>query len=302
MKTIAIVGTVVAGVTLTFAAGAQPGGAAPKKEAMPDLPLPDPTATSDSENERVRPPPAEPAPVEPRPLPVAPPPHDRTIVVVGNAAPAAPERLPDVPSRDWHDVVGRLELGYRGVFVTNPGYNPFSTQDYFSGVSITVSRTVVSDAAFSFAPGLAWDYGSSASTARGDHASLMVHRLSVPLEGRLHAGAMGYAFVRLAPGVASEHIEVTDASAPTNLTKTQWLFATDASVGYALPVVPLPPRRGRAFRLWIVADGGYSWVADERLTPVSTVPSGGTPVVNQVDLGTLGLRGAFFRVAIAASY
>jgi hypothetical protein len=206
------------------------------------------------------------------------------------------------PGGVGHEVVGRLELGYRGVFVTNPGYNPFSTQDYFSGVSLAVSRTVLSDGALSFAPGVAWDFGSSSATSRGDATSLTVHRLSVPLEGRLHAGAMGYAFLRIAPGAASEHVQVSDVSSPSSLTKTQWLFMADASVGYALPIVPIPPRYGRAFRLWIMGDGGYSWVADQRLALTSAVSPDGTPMVNQVDLGTLGLRGAFFRVAVAASY
>jgi hypothetical protein len=318
VKTLAIVGTVMAGVALTSAAGAQPGGAPPA--TMPSLPAPDAEADASPPKDANAPPAEESAPspgapqsaasgVPQRVSPgaasssVASPPRERAAIVVGGAAPVAPERLPVAPeSREPHEVVGRVELGYRGVFVTNPGYNPFSTQDYFSGASLVVSRTLLSDAAFSFAPGLAWDYGSTAAMARGDHASLTVHRLSVPLEGRLHAGAMGYFFVRLAPGVASEHIEVSEASAPTNLTKTQWLFATDASAGYALPVVPIPPRHGRAFRMWVVGDGGYSWVADEHANPASTVPAGGTPMVNQVDLGLLGLRGAFFRVAVAASY
>jgi hypothetical protein len=328
VKTLAIVGTLMAGVAIASAAGAQPGGAPPP--TMPSLPAPDAEADGPLSKDPNAPPaePVAPSTGVPQSAPApgaasssaasgapqrvspgaassstASPPRERAVIGVAGPSQVAPERLPVAPeSREAHEVVGRLELGYRGVFVTNPGYNPFSTQDYFSGASLVVSRTVLSDAAFSFAPGLAWDYGAAAATARGDHASLMVHRLSVPLEGRLHAGAVGYFFVRFAPGVASEHIEVSESSAPTNLTKTQWLFATDASAGYAVPVVPIPPRHGRAFRMWIVGDGGYSWVADEHVTPASTVPAGGTPMVNQVDLGFLGLRGAFFRVAVAASY
>jgi hypothetical protein len=288
---------------------------AAKAAPMPDLPPPEPPASE-------APPPAAPHAAPAAASPAATPPALSSPSPSG--APAATTLAPDAerpqvaltpsgagavdrteapsPAGPGHEVVARLELGYRGVFVTNPGYNPFSTQDYFSGAYLAVSRTVVSEGAFSFAPGLAWDYGSSSATSRGDAATLMVHRLSVPLEGRLHAGVMGYAFLRIAPGMASEHVEVSDASAPSSLTKTQWLFMADASVGYALPFVPIPPRHGRTFRLWIVGDGGYSWVADQHLTLQSTVPANGTPMVNQVDLGTLGLRGGFFRFAVAASY
>jgi hypothetical protein len=206
---------------------------------------------------------------------------------------------PAMQARDWRDVIGRFELGYRGVFVTNAGYNPFSTQDYFSGIALALSHTLFARSRVSFAVGAAWDYGSSGATSRGDLASLAVHRVTVPLEGRVHFGAWGYAFLRVAPGAAHERAELDEASAPTALTSAQWLFATDASVGYAIPVIPLPERPGRSARIWLQSDLGYSWVADDRLS-LQSVSGAGT---DTVDLRTsLGLRGAFFHVAAAVSY
>jgi hypothetical protein len=215
------------------------------------------------------------------------------------------ERPPERPmeARDWRDVVGRLEVGYRGVFVTNPGFNVFSTQDYFSGASVALSHTLVARSRSSFAIGLAWDYGTSGATSRGAGASLAVHRLTVPLEGRLHFGPWGYAFARIAPGAAHERVELDDASASSTLAKSQWLFSADASVGYAVPVVPLAGRPGPGMRLWIQGDVGYSWVADQRLTLQPTQSSGSAEITDGIDLRTsLGLRGAFFRVAAAVSY
>jgi hypothetical protein len=325
VKALAIVGTLLAAAGVASSVLAQtppsaaerpPTGPSAKPSPMPDLPPPEPPASeapapvaspagspAASPAAKAPPAPSSPAPSSAPAATTLAPDAQRSQVALAGSAVAVPDRIeapsPAGPSRE---VVARLELGYRGVFVTNPGYNPFSTQDYFSGAYLAVSRTVVSEGAFSFAAGIAWDYGSSSATSRGDAATLMVHRLSVPLEGRLHAGVMGYAFLRIAPGMASEHVEVSDASAPSGLTKAPWLFMADASVGYALPIVPIPPRHGRTFRLWIVGDGGYSWVADQHLTLQSSAPANGTPMVNQVDLGTLGLRGGFFRVAVAASY
>ncbi len=296
-----------AGLTLAAGAAAQ-SQAAPTSQPMPDLPQPaDREAPSEREPAADHEAPAEAAPPAAEAPPrrahgpsasVAPPPVEVTV------GPVVPEhdRVVERPGPPGREVVGRLEVGYRGVFVTNPGYNPFSTQDYFSGASFAVSRALVAESGFSFAAGLAWDFGSSGAMSRGDSAKLEVNRFMVPLEGRLHAGAFGYAFVRVAPGIAGERVEISEASAPSSLAKSQWLFAADASAGYAFPLVPVPPRLGRSARLWLVGDGGYSWVADQHVSLTSSPAPGSAPMVNTIDLGTLGLRGAFFRVSAAVSY
>jgi hypothetical protein len=286
------------------AVAAGPEGQPASSSTMPELPAP---SDSDAPVEHAAAAPAPSPEAQARPAAkartaAAPAPAPPPVEVT--AGPAAPEfdRVADRRLPPGREILGRFEVGYRGVFVTNPGYNPFSTQDYFSGAALALSRAIVAESGFSFAPGIAWDYGSSTATARGDGATLQVHRFTVPLEGRLHAGPFGYAFIRVAPGIAGEHVEVTDSSAPSTLTKTQWLFAADASAGYALPVVPMPPRNGATFRLWLVGDAGYSWIADQRLDLTSTTPAGSPSMVNTIDLGTLSLRGAFFRVAAAVSY
>ncbi|HXX69544.1 MAG TPA: hypothetical protein VEK07_20335 [Polyangiaceae bacterium] len=199
---------------------------------------------------------------------------------------------------DWAERVARLELGYRGTFVASSGYDPFSTDGYFPAVSLVASRTVFAAGPWAFAPGIAWDYGRSAATARGDSTSLKMQRVTVPLEGRLHFGRWGYLFARIAPGAAMERAEVDDPSAPSALTKSLWLFTGDASAGYALPVLPLPERPGRAIRVWLQGDFGYSWTPDNALT----LTSNSSQTTDAVALGSLGMRGAFLRFAVALSY
>jgi hypothetical protein len=192
-----------------------------------------------------------------------------------------------------HEAVARVELGYRGSFVTNAGYNPFSSNDYLGQFSLLASRTLFVTHPFAFAAGVAWDYAGGGDFARGSQSSLTLDRLTVPLEARLHFGDWGYAFARVAPGVAFVRTQINDASVSTPLAKERWLFATDLSAGYSLPLVI---RKGRIPRVWLNADGGYGWVANDRL---DLMPGGG---VSGVDLGTLALNGAFFRIALAASY
>jgi hypothetical protein len=204
----------------------------------------------------------------------------------------------------------RVELGYRGGFVTDAGYNPFSTQDYFPQVSLAASRTVFTRGRMSFAPGIGWDYGRSSATSRGASASLDMHRLVVPLEGRVHFGTWGYVFIRAAPGIALESVEVDDASAPAPMnasapapmTKSRWLFATDLSAGYAYPILPRTDPYEHVPRAWVQADGGYGWIVTQHLNLAPDLPSGDPRLASGIDLGSLTMRGAFFRVAAAVSF
>jgi hypothetical protein len=203
------------------------------------------------------------------------------------------------PRPDRHEVVARFELGYRGSFITTPGYNPFSTNDYLPQVSIGVTRTLASRGPFSFASGVAWDYATTGATSLGDTTSLTFHRLTAILEGRLHFRRWGYAFVRGAPGVAYESVEIDDPSVPGSaLTKSRWLFAADLSAGYALPLWTRTHATQALSSFWAQADGGYGLVANQEL---NLTPNGQTRT-DGVDLGALALRGAFFRLALAASF
>jgi hypothetical protein len=214
-------------------------------------------------------------------------------------APAAREESPlaGISSAPPSPAMWRIEAGYRANFVTDAGYNPFSTQDYLGQFSLAASRTLFVAGAFSFAPGLAWDYGQSTATARGDTTSLTVHRLLVPLEGRVHFGRWGYALLRVAPGVAVEDASVADPASPAHLTKDRWLFAGDLSGGYAFPVIPHTGASSSSPGLWLQADGGYGFIVTERLDLTANNAS-----THSVDLGDLAMRGGFFRVAAAVGF
>ena len=208
------------------------------------------------------------------------------------AASAAPTRV------DRRERVGRFEFGYRQSFIQSSGLDPFSTQDFLPQLSIGASRTVAARGPLSFAPGIAWDYAGTSATARGDMSFLTFHRLTVTLEGRLRFGRWGYAFVRGAPGVAYEKAEVDDPSVPGSaLTKSRWLFAGDVSGGYSFPLWSRTESGQLLSRFWAQADGGYGFVADQELN----LSASGQPRAAGVDLGVLGLSGAFFRLSLAAS-
>lgn len=216
---------------------------------------------------------------------------------------AAPETAPMASWVDHRVAMTRLELGYRASFVPSSGFDPFSGNDLLPEFYLAATRTLFVSDRFSFAAGLAWDNGGSSSTVRQvDDSSLRLNRLTVPLEGRAHFGPWGYAFVRVAPGVAALQTQLTDASAPGTLSKTQWLFATDLSAGYAWLVYPRFEGPRLTGRMWLQADVGYAVVAQEQLTLGPDLGSGNAQHVSGVDLGPLSMNGAFFRIGAAASF
>ena len=197
----------------------------------------------------------------------------------------------------------RVELGYRGSFVPDSGYDPFSTNSFLPQTSLAASRTIYTWGALSFAPGVAWDHGGSSAPARGATASLEINRLTAPLEGRMHFGPWGYAFVRAAPGVAQQRAQIDESSSPAPLYKNRWLFATDVSGGWAWSIVAAGRRRlADASRMWLQADGGYGWVVAERLALSPDLPSSDPRRTSAVDLGNISTSGAFFRVSAAVSF
>jgi hypothetical protein len=215
-----------------------------------------------------------------------------------------PEWATTSPAVDTRTEMWRVELGYRGSYIPSTGYDPFSTNDFFPEFSASASRTVWTSSpfpnAFSFAPGLSWDFGTTGATARGDNTSLTMHRFTVPLEGRLHFGRWGYALLRVAPGVATTKVSVNDAASPAPLESTRWLFATDISAGYAWLVWPRA-RSSNGARLWIQGDGGYGFVTDDRLA-LAPKSSGASQPVSGVNLGSLSMSGGFFRLGAAISF
>ncbi len=237
------------------------------------------------------------------------------VVVLGDAA-ARAQSGPEgdasaVGAADWREQVARLEAGYRGVVLTR-----FAPDEYLSGPSLTVSRTVYAQGPFAFAPGISWDYGAvTFGRINYDYeaTALHVNRFMLPLEARMHFGPWGYVFARVAPGLAWNHAEARESVtvdtlagpvviAPAPLKTSLWVFTVDASAGYTIPVAPLPNRPGRSMRVWLQGDVGYSWVANENLilAPATSVEEPTTPGLALLWLGAL--RGPFFRFAFAVSY
>jgi hypothetical protein len=188
------------------------------------------------------------------------------------------------------------QVGMRSTFVTDPGFDPFATDNVLTTFSLGVSRTVFDSGAFSLAPGFFWDYGARSATARGISTSLATHRLGLALEGRYHFLPWIYGLARLTPGALSQRAQLNDPLAPAPYVAQSWSFALDASAGVAFLLGPQAAEASSPVRWWLATEGGYGYATSASLMMHPDVSSDDPRRTGDLDLGQLALRGAFFRL------
>ena len=255
------------------------------------------------------PPPAAPAVSSPPPLPPSPSPSV--------AAPAAPPPLvlgasvvpapPEVPPPSPPPVIGlgskrdfiKISAGVRVGYVSDRTFNAFASTDALPGASFAATRTILAKDALALAVGLGWDVAGRGSDARGQDASFVTHRLTVPIEGRYHALPWLYGFVKLAPGAVWAAGTIADASAPNKLAASGWGAAADASLGASVLFGSHAPR-ARA-RFWLMLELG--WMTTSAIDFAMTPRDRDDPrAFAPTRLGSLGMNGPFFRVSADLSF
>jgi hypothetical protein len=196
----------------------------------------------------------------------------------------------------------QAEAGVRTTFVTSPGYDPVSTDNALTQFSLGATRTLWNEDRLSFAPGIVWDYGSTGATARGAKTSLETHRLALALEGRYHLLPWMYGLVRVSPGAVHQSVELDDPNYVGSYVAKHWAFAFDSAAGFAFLLGPHAEDTRSPVKWWVAAEGGYSYAASGSLMMGPDLPPDDPRRVGSLDLGSLALRGGFFRVYAAVTY
>jgi hypothetical protein len=188
------------------------------------------------------------------------------------------------------------QVGVRSTFVTDPGFDAFASDNALTTFTIGVSRTVFDHDAFSFAPGIFWDYGARSATARGDSASLSSNRLALALEGRYHFVPWAYGLVRLTPTAIQQTAELKDPLADAPFVASAWTFGFDASAGVAFLLGPHAESTGSPVRWWLATEGGYGFASSASLLMHPDLPANDPRRTGDLDLGSVALAGGFFRI------
>jgi hypothetical protein len=214
-----------------------------------------------------------------------------------DAPPIIPKRS-DTRVRFWS-----VDTGLRNMWIKDGAYDPYSTNDALTQWSLGMSRTTYIHNQWSFAPGLRWDFGSTSATARGAETNVVAHRLTVPLELRMHVERWFYVFTRAAPGAVWQRSRVEDSSLGEALVDSGWVPAGDLSLGASLLAInPDSDPTSHIPRFWITPEFGYAWAgrASAALSPK-------TDADDPRQFGTLSmtgvaLRGLFFRANITTTF
>jgi hypothetical protein len=210
-------------------------------------------------------------------------------------APAPPEPARALVPRPPPAGDARLALGYRQAIIADRGFDAFAADDRLSQLSLETSYAALNGRTGALAAGIAWDFGSRGATTEGFQASLTVHRLTVPIEGRLYLSSWAYAFGRVAPGAAVYQARVTAPATP--LSGAPWVVAVDSSAGVSFLLGPHGERSGRIARVWLTPEVGYGW-SDS--SAIQLTGERGPAILAGVSdrLPEVAIRGPFFRAQI----
>jgi hypothetical protein len=191
-------------------------------------------------------------------------------------------------------------IGFRTMLIRSAGFDPFSSNDMLTQVSLALEHPFARQGAIAFAGGVSMDYGESSADARGTPSTFKAWRLAALLEGRLYARSYAYGFARLAPGILRSAATLTDSSSPNGnqLADHFDLPSVDGSLGAAFRVSgPANP-----VAAWICVEAGYGWTQSHHLYLAPSAAPRDQPKLAPVDLGTIDPRGGFMRFALAITY
>jgi hypothetical protein len=108
--------------------------------------------------------------------------------------------------------------------------------------------------------------------------------------------------VRVTPGALRQAVELEDALSPATFVATQWVFAVDASVGAVFLLGPHAEETSSPVRWWAGAEGGYAYAGSTSLVMHPDLAADDPRRTGNLDLGTLAMRGAFFRIYGSVTY
>ncbi|MGZ3416710.1 MAG: hypothetical protein ACXWUG_32150 [Polyangiales bacterium] len=215
----------------------------------------------------------------------------------------AEAQVVDYARRDTHERFEAFDIGVRTTVVPNAAYDAYSTNDALTQATLGLSHTGGVSGPWALALGLRWDLGASTARSRGADASLLVHRITVPFEGRFHAKPWLYAFARIAPGFIWQRAKVDDPSMPEGMRSTSWNFATDLSLGASLLFGSFDDSpTSHAPRFWLTPEVGYAWSAGGTSGLGPNIDADDPRRFGTLELQKVAIRGAFVRVAVTTTF
>jgi len=222
-------------------------------------------------------------------------------VAVAVAAPApAPARADDtpLPVKSSRPEIS-LEVGLRGTLIPNPGFDPYASNDFLLQASAGAGLTVVRMGNASILLFAEYDGGTRRATARGQEASLALHRIGGAAETRFQLGRRFYLAARVAPAALHLRGSITDPTLDRPLVSRNWTWGLDASGGAGL----LLGRVGaRGARFWLTLDFGYRFAGESQMSYAPVASDEDPRKYGSVMLPAIRPAGPTSRMTFAVSF
>lgn len=234
----------------------------------------------------------EAAPAPPAPAPIA-------RVAAATPEPAAPAADAAAPRAEPARPEIHLNLGFRGNFLPSPGLDPYATNDFVFQGSVALGLTVVRAGNASILIGAGYDGGTRAATARGQQATLGLHRFSGVVETRYQPLRRLYFAARAVPSALLMAGSISESAIDRSLTESAWVWGLEVSGGAGLLLGQAP---GGRVKFWLTADAGYTFAGQHEMSYAPAASEDDPRTYGSIMLPALKPAGATTRLGFGISF
>lgn len=156
-----------------------------------------------------------------------------------------------------------LGVGVRGMVLPSAGFDPYATTDALAQGSFLAEITLVKLGPASILLFAEYAIGARKASARGQEASLSLHRLAGGAETRVQIAKRFYLAAKLAPMAYHLRGTITDDALDRPLVSRTWTWGLDVAGGAGL-LLGRTGERGASF--WLTADLGFTFAGESSMS------------------------------------
>jgi hypothetical protein len=212
-----------------------------------------------------------------------------TVAVAADTATPPPSSRPEF----------NVSLGLRGMLMPSRGFDPYATNNFLLQGSVGAGITVVRLGNASILLFAEYDGGARSATARGEQASLALHRLSGGAETRYQLGKRFHLAARVAPAAMFMHGSIEDSTLDRPLTASAWTWGLDVSGGGGLLLGSTGPRGAK---FYVTLDFGYTFAGEKEMRYAPAASDEDPRKYGSVTLPAMKPAGATSRLGVAVAF
>lgn len=159
-----------------------------------------------------------------------------------------------------------LGVGVRASVFPSAGFDPYATTDAMAQGSFLAQITLLRFGPASILLFAEWGLGTRNAQARGQDASLTLHRLAGGAETRIALARRFYLDAKLAPMAYHLRGTIADSGLDRPLVSRAWTWGLDVSAGAGFLLGKTGKAEARGVSFWLTADLGYTFAGEAAMS------------------------------------